>query len=155
MQKSQKKYTFAVILTILGILLFSSNRSFACGGKDVILLDEPSLLRSSSRTPQLDDVGNLLMHRSEAHISPGQARAIAEKFVRERVPNSPLPLAFRKLESVHGKLVYQFKSEPLENYNGQYHLQKQVTSILQQAVEQPQGSCSILIVNQIPFKTLL
>jgi ferredoxin len=94
---------------------------YACGGKDVMLSEDLSS-DTANRGYQLDDEGNLLFDPSETYIPPERAYAIAEKFIRERVPEQPFPLTFRKLEKVHGKLIYQFQSEPLSNYNGQYHL---------------------------------
>jgi ferredoxin len=116
-----RKY-FGIILLALSLLLYHPfDALYACGGKDVIFTEDISS-ELTKRKHQSDDEGNLLFHPDEAYISAELAYAIAEKFVREKVPEQPLPITFRKLEKVHGKLVYQFQSEPLSNYNGMYHL---------------------------------
>lgn len=99
----------------------------ACGGTDVILSDNPARdasgqFRSKDGVSFVDPAGNLLMDSSAAKISPERAQQIAEKFVAGIKPTPPFPLVFRKLEWVHGKLIYQFQSAPVKGYNGKYHL---------------------------------
>ncbi len=112
-----------LILLLATILIFSSfNILEACGGKDAIISEDPLLSNQNGKYDITDDQGNLLIHKSEISINPEMARAIAEKFVIDNTETPPLPLTFRKLEYVHGKLIYQFESRPFENYNGKYHL---------------------------------
>jgi ferredoxin len=122
MCKKHIRYTATILLAFFILSVFPAGNADACNGVDVILSEDQVLLSPDRRNNVRDDQGNLLLHRSEVNISPGLAQAIAEKFVTENIPDQPLPLTFRKLESVHGKIIYQFKSEPLDNYNGQYHL---------------------------------
>ncbi|MGD8352463.1 MAG: 4Fe-4S binding protein, partial [Nitrospirota bacterium] len=70
----------------------------------------------------MDAERHLLLERETARVSPGLALSIAERFVRERISEDKLPLRFRKLERVHRRLVYQFETQPIEGYNGLYHL---------------------------------
>ena len=114
-------YTAVVFILTLLVLQFIPLSVFACGGKDVLISDDPALLRNGNQE-LYDDEGNLLIPKSEVSIPPQLARAIAEKFVIDNLDDPPLPLRFRKLEYVHRKLVYQFESGPVENYNGKYHL---------------------------------
>lgn len=119
------KKKHAVLLFVFAFILSSIypfRESSACGGKDAVLSRDTALLHQGDRYSVTDSEGNLLVHESDVQINPALARSIAEKFVIEKVKNSPLPLTFRKLEYVHGKFVYQFESPPLEGYNGQYHL---------------------------------
>ena len=119
----KQKMSLVIFLLLLVLsFLYPLNSPFACGGKDIILKDDPSLPGLKSRNNVRDDQGNVLVHESEAAISPGLAMAIAERFVKTQFSDPPLPLTFRKLEFVHGKLIYQFESQPLENYKGKYHL---------------------------------
>jgi hypothetical protein len=99
-----KKSVVLLLLVIAASFLLPPRTLLACGGKDVILSDDPALLNSA------------------ALISPERAREIAETFVTNKIPGHPLPLLFRKLEWVHGKLIYQFQSQPIDNYDGGYHL---------------------------------
>ncbi len=118
-------YTKHIFLSLLALLItyFLPLQSlYACNGDDVILSDSAALMNQNGKYSVRDSEGNLLVHKSETLISPELARSIAEKFVIDKVAGSPLPLTFRKLEYVHRKLVYQFESTPLEDYNGKYHL---------------------------------
>lgn len=112
----------AITLLTAAMMLSFTNILEACNGKDVILSDDPLLLNQKGRYSVQDDNGNLLIHKSEVNITPELARAVAEKFVIDNVKDPPLPLTFRKFEYVHGKLIYQFESRQLDNYNGKYHL---------------------------------
>lgn len=113
------KYPLYVFLSLVILVLFPGlNELYACGGRNVILSDD---LRSNKNL-KVDENGDLLYDKSAVYISPELARAIAEKFVIDNLKDPSLPLTFRKLEYVHRKLIYQFESTPLENYNGQYHL---------------------------------
>jgi ferredoxin len=118
----QKRIAAIALLVLALSLLYPVKSSYACGGKDIVLSDNPLLPSLNSRNSVRDDQGNVLAHTSEAAISPGLAMAIAERYIKTQFPDPPLPLTFRKLEFVHGKLVYQFESQPLENYKGKYHL---------------------------------
>ena len=122
--KLPERFTKYLAITLLtaAMALSSINISEACNGKDVILSDNPLLLNQNGQYTVKDDHGNLLIHESEVYITPELARGIAEKFVIDNVEDPPLPLTFRKFEFVHGKLVYQFESQQLDNYNGKYHL---------------------------------
>jgi hypothetical protein len=118
--------SLAALLFAVVVFTFPSV-SIACNGTDVILSDNPSadaynVYRSKDGVSYFDEEGNLLIDKSAVKISPALAKEIAERFVAEKVRGAPLPLTFRKLEWVHGKLIYQFKSGPLEGFNGQYHL---------------------------------
>ncbi len=117
-----RKASGLVILILVISLLIPFNTANACNGKDVIISDSSLLGNQDSRYSIKDSEGNLLVHESEVYITPELARAIAVKFVTDNIDNPPLPLTFRKLEYVHKKLVYQFESQPLDNYNGKYHL---------------------------------
>lgn len=116
----------SAVLLFVFVFVISSiaplRESSACGGKDVVISGDAALLKQDNRYAVTDSEGNLLVHESDVRINPALARSIAEKFVIEKVRNSPLPLRFRKLEYVHGKIVYQFESAPVDGYNGQYHL---------------------------------
>ncbi len=121
----KQKINFLLLLSALMIFPFISplNGVYACGGKDIILLDDSAFpFRNYRRQPQMDETGKFIMPKSSATISPEEAQEIAEKFVSKNFPEQPLPLKFRKLEWVHRKLVYQFESEPVKNYSNQYHL---------------------------------
>ena len=97
-------YTAVVFILTLLVLQFIPLSVFACGGKDVLISDDPALLRNGNQE-LYDDEGNLLIPKSEVSIPPQLARAIAEKFVIDNLDDPPLPLRFRKLEYVHRKLV--------------------------------------------------
>ena len=112
----------AAFLILSTLFSFDAKKASACNGKDVLLTEDPLLVNQNGRYSLLDDEGNLLVHTSEVFISPQLARAIAEKFVIDNIENLPLPLTFRKFEYVHRKLIYQFESGPVDNYNGKYHL---------------------------------
>lgn len=107
-----------MLLTLI-VLLSQPGWVYACGGKDVILSEDPALVVQNDR---FDDQGNLLIQKSKANISPALAQAIVTGFLKKAMSDPPLPLTFRKLEKVHGKLIYQFQSQPLSDYNGKYHL---------------------------------
>ncbi len=115
-------------LAVLGAALLLPRGALACNGTDVVFSEEPAADAAEVRRSRegdvyyLDGQGNLLLERSAARISSALAKEIAERFVRERFAEPPLPLTFRKLEWVHGSLVYQFQSEPLKGFDGQYHL---------------------------------
>ncbi|HDZ62242.1 MAG TPA: 4Fe-4S binding protein [Nitrospirae bacterium] len=64
----------------------------------------------------------VIVEQSKIKITPEQAQTIAEGFIRKSFQEPPLPLTFRKMEWVHRKLIYQFQSEPVSNYDGKYHL---------------------------------
>ena len=115
---------FSVIFFLLLAisLILPLKAAYACGGKDVILTENPSAGVRLFRGNQLDEHGNMLYEKSDVRIEPALVQAIAEKFVIDHFENSALPLTFRKLEYVHRKLIYQFESRPVENYNGKYHL---------------------------------
>ncbi len=117
----RRRLVIILLLALAGVFLRPEGGLLACGGRDVILSGDPALL-SPADTYRFDDRGNLLLHRSTARIPPPLARTIAEEFLRRRLPDPPLPLTFRKLEFVHGKLIYQYESEPLPGYRGSYHL---------------------------------
>ncbi|MEF9438637.1 MAG: hypothetical protein L0922_07880, partial [Candidatus Mariimomonas ferrooxydans] len=109
----QKKY---IVLLALAVLLFLPDKElYACGGQDVFISDNPELEIKK-------DPGTPFVKESDMKISPALAHAIAERFLTENLPDPPLPLTFRKLENVHKKLIYQFQTEPLPDYKGQYHL---------------------------------
>jgi hypothetical protein len=116
-----RKYILLIVLTVTALLFLFQKTLYACGGKDVILLN-PSSEDYSFRNDQLDEHGFISVDQSRISISPLLAQTIAEKFLIENFADPPLPLIFRKLESVHRKLIYQFQSEPVENYSGDYHL---------------------------------
>lgn len=108
-------------------VVFSATLAFACGGLDVVLSENPALDASRAYPGKngmafFDSHENLLLDREMAKVSPPLALAIAERFVRENLSEKQLPLKFRKFERVHGRLIYQFETEPLEGYNGLYHL---------------------------------
>ncbi len=123
----RKKYLLLPNLTFVFLLLLYT-LAIACGGVNVRLDDNPSGVAfkkiSSSRWHiYLDRNGNLLFNRSKVKISPARAEAIVNKFIRERVPYLKKGFKFRKLELVHGRLIYQYESnERLSGYNGKYHL---------------------------------
>lgn len=116
------RFILAALLSFTVFFSLQVRELYACGGSDVILSDDPLLLNQNGRYQAKDDQGNLLIHESEIYIKPELARAIAEKFVIDKIEDPPLPLTFRKFEYVHGKFVYQFESRPLDGYNGKYHL---------------------------------
>jgi hypothetical protein len=122
----RSKFRTVAALTLfvaISLLIFPFAESLACGGKDVILTD--NLLDAAVglyRGKSVDADGNMLYKESDVYISPALARAIAEKFVIDNYADAPLPLTFRKFEFVHSKLIYQFESTPVEDYNGKYHL---------------------------------
>ena len=122
MLTKNRQYILILLLFLAGLVIFPAKGLYACGGDDVILSENPDLKLQSNRGYSRDNQGNLLFPKSDILITPSLARAIAEKFLRESLPDPPLPLTFRKLEWVHRKLVYQFQSEPLSDYNGKYHL---------------------------------
>jgi len=121
-------YGLLVFFVLTLSLLVSSIPAEACGGTDVRLDDDPSkaafqAIPSQNGYLYYDPLGSLILNRSEARISPSVAEAIVKRFARERVPSLKGGFRFRKLEYVHGKLVYQFESvERLPGYNGKYHL---------------------------------
>jgi hypothetical protein len=116
------KHFVLSLLTLIIVYFLPLQSLYACNGDDVILSDTPALMNQNGKYSVRDSEGNLIVHESETLISPELAKSIAQKFVIDNVAGSPLPLTFRKLEYVHRKLVYQFESTPLENYNGKYHL---------------------------------
>jgi polyferredoxin len=118
---NNKKYTAAMLLVLLGMFFYPAKILYACGGKDVTLSDLSSG-PYTSRAFRYDEKGTLIADRSLINISPDTAQSIAERYLIENFSDPPLPLAFRKLERVHRKLVYQFQSEPVPGYDGQYHL---------------------------------
>ncbi len=120
MVRKYKRYIVIVLLTLIALFFHPVKALYACGGKDVILSDLSSI--TDTRAYQFDEQGNLLIDKTGVNIQPALAQAIAEKFLMETFSDPPLPLTFRKLENVHRKLIYQFQSEPLSSYNGQYHL---------------------------------
>ncbi len=115
-------YFWLSIFTITGILMFLPGIVFACGGTDVILLEDVVTKIQGNENYQFDEQGNLLLKKSIVKITPEHAQAIAERFLIKTLSEPPLPLTFRKLEQVHGMLIYQFQSQPLDNFNGIYHL---------------------------------
>jgi hypothetical protein len=117
-----RKCVIIVLLSFTGILFLPGKILYACGGVDVILSEAPTPEKQFNQGYQFDEQGNLLVQKSNVNISPALAHAIAEKFLLKNLSDPPLPLIFRKLEWVHRKLIYQFQSEPLPNYNGLYHL---------------------------------
>jgi polyferredoxin len=116
------RFLSAALLILAALFSFDAQKAYACNGKDVILSEDPLLLNQNGKYSVRDDEGNLLVHKSEVFISPQLARSIAEKFVIDNIKDPSLPLTFRKFEHVHNKLVYQFESGPVDNYNGKYHL---------------------------------
>jgi len=123
----RKKYLLLSNLAIVFLLLLYS-LAIACGGVNVILDDKPSesafkKISTSRGHMYFDRNGNLLFNRSKVKISPARAEAIVNKFVREKVPYLKRGFKFRKLELVHGRLIYQYESiDQLSGYNGKYHL---------------------------------
>lgn len=111
-----------ILFIVTTLLIFPFHETLACGGRDIILSDDLDAAVGLYRGKSVDADGNILFKESDVYISPALARAIAEKFVIDNIKEAPLPLTFRKFEYVHGKLIYQFESTPLENYNGKYHL---------------------------------
>jgi ferredoxin len=120
----QSRKIISIIIIILAFLSVSHpfNVLHACNGSDVVISDNSILMNQDGQYKVRDSEGNLLVHESEVYITPGLAHSIAERFVVDNFARQPLPLTFRKLEYVHRKLIYQFESQPLENYNGKYHL---------------------------------
>jgi len=110
------------LLVVLSLVLFPFGSAFSCGGKDVILTNDLDAAAGMYRGRSVDGDGHILYKMSDVSITAPLARAIAEKFVTDNIAAPPLPLTFRKLEYVHGKLIYQFESTPLEHFNGRYHL---------------------------------
>ncbi len=112
------------------IALFASvvpYSAYACNGTDVAFSKDPALdasetVKGKNGTSYLNAAGQLLLPDTMANISPARARAIAEKFVRAQFDEPPFPLTFRKVESVHGKLIYQFQSRKIPDINVKYHL---------------------------------
>jgi hypothetical protein len=122
-RKKQKTFIIILLVIITSLFFFDFDKVYACGGKDIILLDDSEITYKNNRgQPQKDELGRYIMPRSAAKISPEEAREIAEKYVSKNFPEQPLTLKFRKLEWVHRKLVYQFETEPVENYSNKYHL---------------------------------
>lgn len=126
MQKRSLLTTIAIVA--LGLLaLLRPVSSYACNGSDATLSGDPvaeaiRTLQGRGGLSYFNASGNLLLPRTTPGISPALARAIAEKFVNGRFGSEALPLTFRKLESVHGKLIYQFKSQKIKDINIKYHL---------------------------------
>ena len=117
----------AVALIILLVASLVPLSAYACNGTDVAFSDSPLLeafetQQGQGGTRYLNAASQLLLPRTRANISPALARAIAEKFVRAQFEEPPLPLTFRKLEDVHGKLIYQFQSQKVPDINVKYHL---------------------------------
>jgi hypothetical protein len=113
---------FAVFL-----IMISSPPAYACNGLDAVLSENPAAhafkaYRGKQGITYLDVERNLLVDRGTVRVSPGLAVSIAERFVRENLSEEQMPLRFRKLENVHGRLVYQFETRPLKGYKGLYHL---------------------------------
>jgi ferredoxin len=127
-EKMARRLKSTVLFFIVLILFSSSGELYACGGKDVVLSEDPEKGASFSAYGNgqqmfFDDAGFLLKDKTEARISPSLAQAIVDRFVQQKIPSLTRPFTFRKLEYVHGKLIYQFTSEdPLPDYNGKYHL---------------------------------
>lgn len=116
-----------MLLLTLGALFFPGGPASACGGRDVALAEDPfaeaaEISRSRGKDYPFDEDGNLLLDESRVRISPEKAVAIAEHFAAGIGPSPPLPLTFRKLEWVHRRLIYQFETEPVTDFNGVYHL---------------------------------
>jgi polyferredoxin len=118
----------SLICTLIVAILLVAATGFACNGTEVILKDDLSsddarFLKTKTGFDYIDWRGFEIKSRSEAKITPALAERIAEKFVRSQLSdNPPLPLTFRKLESVHGKLVYQFESKRVPDLDMGYHL---------------------------------
>jgi polyferredoxin len=121
MFKRCKRVLVIALAALTGLFLFTADLH-ACNGKDVILSENLDIEEQDSRGHQLDEEGNLLYDESLINITPEHAREIAELFLTENIQPPPFPLTFRKLENVHRKIVYQFESQPLEGYDGEYHL---------------------------------
>jgi polyferredoxin len=122
MSVNQLRLTTIFLLFILAFPSYPLNTAYACNGKDVTLLENPEDGIAISPGNFVDENGNTIYKKSDVNISPDLARAIAEKFAIDHAGNTAFPVTFRKLEYVHKKLIYQFESTPVENYNGKYHL---------------------------------
>ncbi len=121
MVKRCKSVLVIALAAITGLFLFTAD-IHACNGKDVILSENLDFEEQNSSGFQQDEEGNLLYDESLINITPEHAREIAELFLTENIQPPPFPLTFRKPEKVHRKVVYQFESQPLEGYDGEYHL---------------------------------
>jgi polyferredoxin len=126
LSKSKKAIIFLCLFLFILVPL-NAGDTVACGGKDIILSDDPfgdasKVFFQNRQYLYLDENGNQFKDASEARISPTLAEAIANRFVNDKIPAITKPVTFRKLENVHGKLIYQFLSDPVEDYNGKYHL---------------------------------
>ncbi|MGD8352439.1 MAG: hypothetical protein PVG55_05555, partial [Nitrospirota bacterium] len=109
------------------LIVISPPLAYACNGLDVELSENPAeeafkAYRGKEGITYMDAERHLLLESETARVSPGLALSIAERFVRERLSEEQMPLRFRKLERVHRRLVYQFETQPIEGYNGLYHL---------------------------------
>ncbi len=120
-----KHAAVALILVLVALVVpFSAN---ACNGTDIAFSGNPALdayetVTGKDGTNYLNAAGQRLLPNTAANISPALARAIAEKFLREQLNEPPFPLMFKKVESVHGKLIYQFQSQKVPDLNIKYHL---------------------------------
>ncbi len=117
----------AVALTIALFASVVPFGAYACNGTDVAFSKYPALdasetVKGKNGTSYLNAAGQLLLPDTMARVSPARARAIAEKFIKEQFDEPPLPLTFKKVESVHGKLIYQFQSQKIPDINVKYHL---------------------------------
>ena len=116
-----------VLLALAVMVLVPAGVAIACNGTDVTLSEDPAreaaeVLRNEKGVTYLDDTGSLLLPMSTPQISPALARQIAERFLKSISATPALPLTFKKLESVHGKIIYQFQSERMPGTNITYHL---------------------------------
>lgn len=116
------RYGLVSVPCIIALLTLLPIDVHACWGKDVMLSNDPALKSAGEEGSEVLDEGKKMMHVSEARILPDQAMTIAENFLIKAIPEPPLPLTFRKLEWVHGRLIYQFQTQPIAGYNGTYHL---------------------------------
>jgi polyferredoxin len=126
-QSKAMKTAVILFLIVLVLIPVIAEEARACGGADITLSDDPfrdaaKVFFRNQQYLYLGDDGGQFMDASEVGISPALAEAIANRFVEVNVPAITNPVTFRKLEYVHGKLIYQFISDPLEGYNGKYHL---------------------------------
>ncbi len=117
-----------IAVKVIFFVIFFSGIAYACGGIDLIINDNPERLADrvvpgKKGTAYFTDTGQLVIPTSDIKVSPQTARMMVERFVRERIPAFKSKFRFRKLEYVHGRIIYQFESlDRLRNYNGKYHL---------------------------------
>jgi hypothetical protein len=127
LRRNKKAYGIISLIAAL-LVMFSQGTAFACNGTDVTFSSSPitdavqSFKGKDGTISYYNGADNLLVSRELPKISPSRARSIAEGFVSAKFPQDPPALTFRKLEFVHGKLIYQFRSEKIEGMDIQYHL---------------------------------